>query len=150
MPIVLALIGAAALFLIYRHVTTRSAPLIAAVNGEADPRIAAAAMMYAVAGEDCAVTADQERLIEALLIKRMGADAKAAERCMGLARRAADLKGDLTSRLHQLKGPVETRCSLAEKRELIDMLRQVAGVRAERLGPVRDGIGRLSATILDK
>ena len=150
MPVVLALVAAGALFLLYKYFRTRSAPLVAAVQSGGDPRVAAAAMMFAVAGEGSAVSPDQERLIEALLIKRMGADVETAGRCMALARRATDLKGDLTARLHQLKGPVETRCSEGEKRELIGMLRQVAGVEAERLGPVRDGIGRLSATILDK
>ena len=154
MPLILALAVVLASVLLFQYLRTSRGPLLNAVRGAGggpgDPRIAAAAMMYAVAGDEAAVSKDQEQMILGLLVKRMGASGAAAEHCLKLARRAASLEGDLTSRLHQLKDPIEAQCSAAEKRELIDMLRLVAGNKAERLGPVRDGIGRLSATILDK
>lgn len=39
MPIVLALIGAVALFFVYQHFRTRSAPLLKAVQGQAAARV---------------------------------------------------------------------------------------------------------------
>ena len=57
-------------------------------------------------------------------------------------------RGDLNSRLHQLLGPIERKCSPEEKQDIVDMLNAVAGPSAERLGPVRDGIGRLSSSLL--
>ena len=153
MPFILAVLAIVAAVLLAQYLRTSKAPLLKAVRGAGggpgDPRIAAAAMMYAVAGDQAPVSKEQEQMILGLLVKRMGASGAAAEHGLKLARRAASLEGDLTSRLHQLKDPIVAQCSAAEKRELIDMLRLVAGVQAERLGPVRDGIGRLSATILD-
>lgn len=61
---------------------------------------------------------------------------------------AKRLRGDLNSRLHRLLSPVERKCSPEEKRDVIDMLRIVAGPSGERLGPVREGLGRLSSSLL--
>jgi hypothetical protein len=118
-------------------------------GGRSDPRIAVAAMMYAVATEYAPLTAEQERHIQSLLCARMGLDPAAARACLTGGRRIASrLHGDLNSRLHQLLGPVEHRCSRKEKQDVIDMLRIIAGPFAERLGPVREGLGRLSATLM--
>jgi hypothetical protein len=117
-------------------------------DGRSDPRIAVAAMMYAVATEYAPLTAEQERHIQSLLCSRMGIDPTAARACLTGGRRIASrLHGDLNSRLHQLLGPVEHRCSRKEKQDVIDMLRIIAGPLAQRLGPVREGLGRVSATL---
>jgi hypothetical protein len=119
-------------------------------GGGSDPRIAVAAMMYAVATEHAPLTAEQERRIESLLTLRMGLDPDTARVCLTGGRRIARrLRGDLNSRLHQLLGPVERRCSLAEKQDVLDMLQTIAGPHAQRLGPVRDGLGRVSATLMN-
>jgi hypothetical protein len=118
-------------------------------GGSSDPRIAVAAMMYAVASEYAPLTAEQERHIQSLLCSRMGLDPAAARACLTGGRRIASrVHGDLNSRLHQLLGPVEHRCSRKEKQDVIDMLRIIAGPLAQRLGPVREGLGRVSATLM--
>lgn len=117
-------------------------------GGGSDPRTAAAAMMYAVATEYAPITAEQERHIQSLLCARMGLDPAAARACLTGGRRIASrLHGDLNSRLHQLVGPVEHKCSRKEKQDVIDMLQIIAGPLAQRLGPVREGLGRVSATL---
>ena len=114
-----------------------------------DPRIVVAAMMYAVATEYAPLTAEQERHIKSLLCSRMGLDPDAARTCLAGGRRIASrVRGDLNSRLHQLLGPVEHKCSRKEKQDVIDMLCIIAGPLAQRLGPVREGLGRVSATLM--
>jgi hypothetical protein len=118
-------------------------------DGRSDPRIAVAAMLYAVATEYEPITAEQERHIQSLLSSKMGLDPAAAWTCLTGGRRIASrLHGDLNSRLHQLLGPVERRCSRKEKQDVIDMLQVIAGPLAQRLGPVREGLGRVSATLM--
>jgi hypothetical protein len=118
-------------------------------GGRSDPQVAVAAMMYAVATEYAPITAEQERHIQSLLCSKMGLGPAAARACLTGGRRIASrLQGDLNSRLHQLLAPVEQRCSRKEKQEVIDMLRIIAGPLAQRLGPVREGLGRVSATLM--
>jgi len=118
-------------------------------TGSNDPRVAVAAMMYAVATEEGPLTPEKERRILAQLTSRVGLGPELARTCLtGGKRLARDLRGDLNSRLHQLVAPIETRCSPEEKRDVVDMLRLIAGPSAERLGPVRDGLGRLSSSLL--
>jgi uncharacterized tellurite resistance protein B-like protein len=118
-------------------------------GGSNDPRIAVAAMMYAVATEHAPLTAEQERYILSLLSSKMGLDPSAARTALTGGRRIASrLRGDLNSRLHQLIEPVEQRCSLEEKQDVIEMLQIIAGPHAQRLGPVREGLGRLSSTLM--
>lgn len=118
-------------------------------GGGSDPRTAVAAMMYAVATEHAPLTAEQERHIQSLMCARMGIDPAAARACLADGRRIASrLRGDLNARLHQLAAPVEHRCSRKERQDVIDMLRIVAGPLAQRLGPVREGLGRVSATLM--
>lgn len=139
-----------------RHIMNRLARLRQASwgwrpDGGSDPRIAVAAMMYAVATEYAPLTPEQERHIQSLMCARMGLDLAAARACLATGRRIAGrLRGDLNSRLHQLVGPVEQRCSAKEKQDVIDMLRVIAGPLAQRLGPVREGLGRVSATLMRK
>jgi len=114
-----------------------------------DPRIAVAAMMYAVATEDGPFTSEKERRILALLSSTVGLGPDLARKCLvGGKRLAGRLQGDLNTRLHHLLAPIAQQCSPEEKQDVIQMLRAVAGTGVERFGPVRDGIGRLSSSLL--
>jgi len=118
-------------------------------TGSNDPRVAVAAMMYAVATEEGPLSVEKERRILSQLTSRVGLGPDLARTCLtGGKRLARGLRGDLNSRLHQLVAPIEARCSPEEKRDVVDMLRLIAGPSAERLGPVRDGLGRLSSSLL--
>jgi uncharacterized tellurite resistance protein B-like protein len=117
--------------------------------GSNDPRLAVAAMMYAVATEEGPLTTEKERRILSQLASRVGLGPDLAQTCLtGGKRLAQGLRGDLNSRLHQLIAPIEAQCSPEEKRDVVDMLRLIAGPSAERIGSVRDGLGRLSASLL--
>lgn len=141
---------------IVRHIMNRVPRLVQAAggwgsHGSSDPQVAVAAMMYAVATEYAPLTPEQERHIQSIMCARMGLDIAAARASLASGRRIAGrLRGDLNSRLHQLVGPVEQRCSAKEKQDVIDMLRVIAGPLAQRLGPVREGLGRVSATLMRK
>lgn len=114
-----------------------------------DPRIAVAAMMYALARHDGPVTQQEEALMMGLLRARIGLDPDAAELCFSGGRRLArSLRGDLNARLHQLIGPIERKCNAKEREDVVDMLHQVAGRSAERIGAVRDSLGRVSSSLL--
>lgn len=117
--------------------------------GSNDPRVAVAAMMYAVATEDGPLTPEKERRILALLCSTVGLGPELAKTCLtGGKRLARRVSGDLNARLHQLLAPIERQCSSEEKQDVIAMLRDVAGPSADRLGPVRDGLGRLTSSLL--
>jgi len=147
--ILAALVFLAAAAIIYHLVERIPFPKPGARSeGRSDPRTAVAAMLYAVATEYAPLTAEQERHILSLLSSRMAIDAALARTCLADGRRIASrLRGDLNSRLHQLIGPVEHGCNHKEKQDVIDMLQTVAGPFAQRLGPVREGLGRVSATL---
>ena len=118
-------------------------------TGRNDPRVAMAAMMFAVATEEGPLTLEKERRILSQLTSRVGLTPELAQTCLAGGKRLAGvLGGDLNSRLHQLVAPIEAQCSPEEKRDVIDMLRTIAGPSALRLGAVRDGLGRLSSSLL--
>jgi tellurite resistance protein TerB len=111
--------------------------------------VALAAMMYLVATEDGPLTPVQEQRILSELTSRVGLGPDLARTCLTGGRRLArGVHGDLNSRLHQLVPPIEAQCSLEEKRDVIDMLHLVAGANADRIGSVREGLGRLSSSLL--
>ena len=117
--------------------------------GSNDPRVAVAAMMYAVATEEGPLTPETERRILSQLTSRLGLAPDLARTCLtGGKRLARGVHGDLNSRLHQLVAPIEAHCRPEEKRDVVDMLRLIAGPSAHRLGAVRDGLGRLSSSLL--
>jgi uncharacterized tellurite resistance protein B-like protein len=119
------------------------------IAGGNDPRVAVAAMMYMVATEDGRLTAEKERRILARLSATVGLGPELARTCLtGGKCLSRQLGGDLNARLHQLLAPIERQCTPEEKQEVIDMLKDIAGPSAERLGPVREGIGRLSSSLL--
>ena len=154
MPLILLAVVLLAAVVLYRR-NNRIPPIPQAAGdwgagGSSDPRIAVAAMLYAVATEYAPLTAEQERHILSLLCSRMGLEPDVAKACFTGGRRIArHLRGDLTSRLHQLLEPVQRKCSVDEKEDVIDMLTVAAGQAALRLGPVREGIGRVSATLMN-
>ena len=155
MPLILAFFVALFLaFLVYQFFFNRIPRLPRSGRdwgsaGSDDPRVAMAAMMYAVATEDGPLTSEQERRILSQLISKVRLEPDLARTCLaGGKRLAGGLGGDLNSRLHQLVAPIEAKCSPEEKRDVIDMLRLIAGPSAQRLGPVRDGLGRLTASLL--
>src|SRR5262245_28141105 len=107
-----------------------------------------AAMMYAVATEGGPLTHENERRIPSHLSSSVRLGHDLARTCLaGGKRLARRVHGDLNSRLHQLVGPIEAQCSPEEKRDVVDMLRLIAGPSAARLGAVRDGLGRLSSSL---
>jgi uncharacterized tellurite resistance protein B-like protein len=113
-----------------------------------DPSVAAAAMLYAVATEDGPLSGAEERLILALLERIVGLAPDAARSSLARGRRLAEgTTGDLTSRLHQLKGPIDVACTSTEKEELIAMLNEIAGSTLESMRSVREGIGRITVTL---
>ena len=154
MPIVLLLLVALLLVTLVVHRRRRIPHLPPAagdwssING-LDPRTAMAAMMYAVAVEDGPLTTEKGQQILSLLTTTVGLSPEVAHQCLtggrNLARR---LKGDLNSRLHQLRTPIERNCSQQQKQDVIDMLRQIAGRNAERVPAVRDALGRFAASLL--
>lgn len=154
MPLLLILIFLLFLVVVLSHFSNRAPRAPNAQAGWAppaigDPRVAVAAMMCAVAAEDGPLTAEEERHILGLLMSKVGIEKKAAQHCLASGRRAArNLRGDLNSRLHQLIGPIERQCSEEEKQDVVDMLHLIAGRSAEHLGPVREGLGRVSSSLL--
>jgi uncharacterized tellurite resistance protein B-like protein len=118
------------------------------VAGNVDPRVAVAAMMYSVATEDGPLTPEEERHILLLLRTRIGVGSNLAQSCLVDGKRISRyLRGDLNSRLHQLLGPINRTCNAEQKQDVLDMLNAVAGRSAEHLGPVREGLRRLSSSL---
>lgn len=155
MPLILAFLVALVLAFIVYHVFFNRIPRLPRTGrdwgsaGSKDPRVALAAMMYAVATEDGPLTPVQEQRILSQLTSRVGLGPDLAQTCLtGGKRLARSLHGDLNSRLHQLVVPIETQCSLEEKRDVIEMLHLIAGPNAQRVGSVREGLGRLSSSLL--
>lgn len=117
--------------------------------GNVDPRVAVAAMMYSVATEDGPLTPEEERHILLLLRTRIGIGSELARSCLIDGKRVSRyLRGDLNSRLHQLLGPIERTCNAEQKQDVLDMLNAVAGRSGEHLGPVREGLRRLSSSLM--
>ena len=117
--------------------------------GNSDPRVAAAAMMYAVANEDGPVNDAKNTQMRALLTTTLGLTPEEAQVCLASGKRLAQrLSGSLNSRLHQLRAAIERSCSPQEKQDVVDMLRAVAGRSAERVPSVREALGRIAASLL--
>ena len=115
-----------------------------------DPRVALAGMMYAIAIENAPLTTGAEERILDLLVTKVRLEPETARACLAGGRKVARrLDGDLNSRLHQLLPPIAEKCSASEKQDVIDVLNEIAGSSAARLGAVRDGLGRVAATLLN-
>ena len=155
MPLILAVFVVLVLALIIYHFFSTRIPRLPRTEqdwgsgGNKDPRVALAAMMYAVATEDGPLTPVQEQRILSELTSRVGLGPDLARTCLtGGKRLARGVHGDLNSRLHQLVAPIESQCSLEEKRDVVEMLHEIAGPNAQRIGSVREGLGRLSSSLL--
>ncbi len=150
----LALVTAVLLIVVW-HQMTRVGALPSAASGtwgtagNDDPRVAVAAMMHAVASENGPVSQETEQRILSLLTTRLGMDRELARMAYSSGRRI-DLKqrGALNARLHRLVTPIERNCTLEERRDVAEMLRIAAGASADRIGNVRDSVGRVTATLL--
>jgi len=118
-------------------------------NSSDDPRIAAAAMLFSVAREEGEVDSEKSAQIVELLVATLGLAPDAARTCLGGGQRLARrLEGNLNSRLHQLRAPIERHCSAQEKQDVVDMLRSVAGRNLERTPSIREAVGRIAASLL--
>lgn len=121
-------------------------PLLTATN---DPRVAATVMMVIVAAETGRLTREKEEQIISLLHSRIGLEPDLARECLTTSQQIArQLRGDLGSRLNRLLEPIERNCTLAEKRDLVEMLEAVAGQSAVSPGLVHAELARLSASLL--
>jgi uncharacterized tellurite resistance protein B-like protein len=100
-----------------------------------DPREAASAMMAAIAEYDGAMTDAERALILGEMIDNFDATQKEAEELLARGRWLAKDVRDLGQALRRLAGPLEQRLEEKERRDLIDMLRLVAGP-----GSVRDSV----------
>jgi uncharacterized tellurite resistance protein B-like protein len=152
--LMLVLITALLLVVMWHHMTRVKAlpdPFSGSWGGAGndDPRIAVAAMLHAVASDAAPLTHEQEQQILSLLTTRLGMDRELARMCLSRGRRL-DLKqrGRINERLHRLVAPIERGCSLEEKRDVVEMLNLVAGANGERIGPVRDSLGRIGTLLL--
>lgn len=96
-----------------------------------DPREAAAAMLVAIAQDDGALTAREEADIIALMAKAFAIEGKLAQDLLAHARFVTKEGGDLSSVLRRLTRPIQARCTLDERRDLVAMLRSIAGSAAE-------------------
>lgn len=148
----IALAAAAVIALVWHLLTRgtalpRGAPGSWGINGSDDPRVAAAAMLYAIAAEDGPPPAERELLIRTLLAQRLGLDRSVAKDCLIAGSRLDHrLRGNLNSRLHLLAQTIAVNCTSKEKNDVVEMLRDLAG--PDRLGNVREAVGRVSATLL--
>lgn len=155
MHIMLLVLVTAVLLVVAWHQMTRVRALPGAASGTwgaagtEDPRVAVAAMLHAVASEHGPMAYESEQQILSLLTTRLGMDRQLAKMCLSSGRRL-DLKqrGALNARLHRMVAPIERNCTLEQRRDVVDMLRVVAGANADRIGTVRDSIGRITATLL--
>ena len=114
-----------------------------------DPRVAAAAMLCCVASASGSPPAGAAEQIQSLLSGTLDMTPEDARNCFkGGKQLARRLKGNLNSKLHQLRGPIERRCSPQEKQDVVDMLHALAGKNVERVPSVREALGRISASLL--
>lgn len=114
-----------------------------------DPRVAVAAMMYAVAAEGGSVTREKMDQMRSLLVSMIDLTPEQADICLANGRTAARrCDGSLNSRLHQMRGPIGRNCSALEKEDVVQMLRAVAGESAERVPSIREALGRIAGSLL--
>ena len=107
MPLIFAFFAVLVLALIVYHFFRNRIPRLPRTNrdwgsaGGNDPRVAVAAMIYAVATEEGPLTAEKERRILSQLTSRVGLGPDLAQTCLtGGKRLARGVHGDLNSRLH--------------------------------------------------
>ena len=109
-------------------------------------------MLVIVASAEDRLTDDKQQRILAMLTHTVGSDPQTARACLklGLQRAAAvaEDSGDVAAQLQKLIAPIEHGCSQVEKRDVIEMLRKMAGPAGQQDGEVGDGIRQLAATLI--
>jgi uncharacterized tellurite resistance protein B-like protein len=96
-----------------------------------DPRLAAAAMMAAIAETDGALTEAEKAAILSEITMRFAFSASDAETLLAEGRWLSKDAGDLSSFLRRMDPPVRSICSEQEQRDLITMLTAVAEAEGE-------------------
>ncbi len=108
-----------------------------------DPREAAVIMMVAVAESDGSISDRECKKILHIIMTKFEASQKVAEEFLAQARWMTKDAGDLTSFLNRLKPVIQRSCDATQKRELIEMLKEVAEVDGRHEGNIHDSIDRL-------
>ncbi len=114
-----------------------------------DPRVAATVMMAAVAQADGELTERQRDAIMGHIRTDLGVGGREATEFFAQGRWLAADAGDLTTTLHRLTGLIGMACSVEEKRQLIDMLTDVAGIENGVSQAQKDAIDRLRRALVD-
>lgn len=107
----------------------------------ADPREAAAILLYQIAQYDGAVTDRQRAAIVGDMRAAFSADAETAEGLFAFARAAIGQINDAANSLKKIARPIVEACTEDERRQLIDMMLKAAEIE----GPVSDVQSRLIA-----
>ncbi len=111
------------------------------IENLADPREAAAILLYQIASYDGAVTDRQKAAMVSEMRNAFGADEETAEGLYAFARMALGQINDASNSLKKILRPVIDACTAEEKRALIDMMLRLAEIE----GPVSDAQHRLAA-----
>ncbi len=106
-----------------------------------DPREATAVLLYQIAAYDGAVTDRQRIAIVGAMREAFAADRETAEALFAFSRAAQGQINDAANSLRKITKPIETACSLEERRQLIDMMLKAAEIE----GPVSEVQNRLIA-----
>ena len=109
------------------------------IENLADPREAAAILLYQIASYDGAVTDRQKAAMVSEMRSAFSADEETAEGLYAFARMALGQINDAANSLKKILKPVAEACTAEEKRSLIDMLLRIAEIE----GPVSDSQHRL-------
>ena len=155
MPLILVffVVLVLALFVYYQFIASRAcrAPTKTGDRpASKDPRVALAAMMYAVATEDGPLTPVQEqRILSAANHEGQGSGLISPRR----ASRAASAwpEAFTATSIHACISSLRrSRPNAAWRKSaiVVDMLHLIAGANADRIGSVREGLGRLSSSLL--
>jgi uncharacterized tellurite resistance protein B-like protein len=113
------------------------------VRSVSDPRLAASAMMCAMAQSEGGLTERQQAEILALITRHFQLDGQAAEEMFAQGRWLASDVKELSSFLHRLAPVIADHCAEQERRELAEMLRTVAAVEGAPSDIQEDAIRNL-------
>ncbi|MEM7226108.1 MAG: TerB family tellurite resistance protein [Pseudomonadota bacterium] len=105
-----------------------------------DPRIAATAMMCAVAKCDGDISERQRAAILELVVRELRVDRALAEDLLAQGRWLTNEMKDLNALLRRASEPIQKTCTAAEKRHLLAMLESVATVEGEANDHQSDGL----------
>ena len=111
------------------------------IENLADPREAAAVLLYQIAAYDGAVTDRQRRRIVADMKETFRADDETAEALFAFARAATGQINDAANSLRKIAKPILDNATPDERRQLIDLMLKTAEIE----GPVSDMQNRLIA-----